>query len=121
MLGQFGVPNIFAGWTQSGKNGQYIVTNGWGLPGGVVTTRFSPGGLSVTNVTTWAHAFVGTINRRISVSDGATFIDTHGYGNAGSGLLGALRDANNQRYGPGIFDALDDNAADYAKSHFVGC
>ena len=70
LLSKFGVPNILAGWTQSGRNGLHLVTNSWGFPGGFVKSKFSPGGVSVTNITTGVHAFVGVIDRRIAVAGG---------------------------------------------------
>ena len=53
--------------------------------------------------------------------DGSTYIHTQGYGDAGSGLIGRVRDNNDQRFGPGIFDHIDSRAARYARRYFEGC
>lgn len=91
------------------------------LPGGFVRSTFAGNGLLVTNVTTPVHAFVGQITRQIYTSGGATFIGTHGWGSAGSGWLGNLRDSVNGLSGPAIFETLDAQAAAYAAAHFSGC
>lgn len=112
------------------RSGTHTVWAG-GIPGGLVTTTFSRGGLRVTNVTTPAHAFVGQIQRDILVRRDSTWITTSGTGNAQMGLPGGLfpswdllaivRDLANQMSGPTIFRSLDDAAAAYAKAHFEGC
>ncbi|MDA5194984.1 RHS repeat-associated core domain-containing protein [Govanella unica] len=115
LLGRFAVPNDYtAGDPQ--RAGQNIVTDMY-VPGGVVTTTYSPSGLRATNVTTPVHAFVGTIDRSIS----ARSINTHGYGNAGRGWLGIARDLTNGRFGPGIFNTLDAQAAACAAKNYAGC
>lgn len=120
LLSRFSVPSIFDEGFPAG-NGEYLVTNSQGIPGGFVQTTFSPDGLAVTNVTTPVHAFVGTVVRSVGVSGGSTFIDTHGFGDAGDSLLGQLRDENNQAFGPGIFDQLDSLALRYAAANLPGC
>jgi RHS repeat-associated protein len=101
-------------------NGYYLVS--WlGLPGGMVQTTFSATRLSVTNVTTPVHAFVGRIDRAVVRSGGATYITTHGSGNAGPGGMGNLRDVVNESLGPEIFGGLDSKALAYAAAHFAGC
>jgi hypothetical protein len=68
--------------------------------------------------------FVGSIQRDIAAVGGHTEIFTQGWGNAQAGMgdvLGALRDATNEYFGPGIFNNVDKQAAAYAKTHFKGC
>lgn len=118
LLSRFSVPDWFAGFKHD--EGLHLVTLGT-MPGGVVNTAFFSNGLKVTNTTTPVHTFVGTIDRQIVVSDGATYIETHGYGNAGDGWFGGFRDAVNQLYGPAIFLDLDSSAAYYAFWLYGGC
>jgi len=120
LLSRYAVPNEFLNGDPV-SNGEHLVTNGWGLPGGFVQTTFTANGFAATNVTTPVHVFVGTIVRSIGIVNGSTIINTHGYGNAGSSTIGRFRDENNQEFGPGIFSALDSKAADYAASHIPGC
>jgi RHS repeat-associated protein len=120
LLSRYGAPTATAGLVHR-RSGENIVTAGRVIPGGVVRTTFSTDGLSVTNVTTPVHAFVGVIERSISRSGGETFISTHGYGDAGNGLFADLRDSTNALFGPGIFDMLDNDAADYAAANYSGC
>jgi RHS repeat-associated protein len=102
------------------RNGKNLVQ--WmGLPGGVVQTTFSPNGLSVTNVTTPVHVFVGQITRAIVRSAGVTSVVTVGTGTAGPGGLGNTRDLLNGTFGPSIFKGLDKATMEYAKSHYAGC
>ena len=118
LLSRFGIPTASAGNPQPG--GLHFVAAG-PLPGGFVRSTFAGNGLLVTNVTTPVHAFVGQITRQIYTSGGATFIGTHGWGSAGSGWLGNLRDSVNGLSGPAIFETLDAQAAAYAAAHFSGC
>ena len=125
LLSRFAVPSIFSG--DPITDGVYLVTNSFGFPGGIVQTSFSANGLSVTNVTTPVHAFVGVIDRSITVSSDGTFIETHGYGNAAKGTImhfrgfGHSRDILNQKFGPGIFDHIDSRAKNYAGANYPGC
>jgi hypothetical protein len=97
------------------------VTNAYGVPGGIVTTTFAGDGLSAQNITTPVHAFVGVIDRSIGTLSTGTYINTHGYGNAGSSYFGEFRDRENLANGLGIFNNLDSRAAAYAASHYSGC
>ena len=119
LLSRYAVPNTYEmGYSLS--NGEYFVTNQAGMFGGFVQTTFSAGGLVATNVTTPVHVFVGTIVRSIASSGGASYINTHGFGNSGPDI-GVLRDDLNMDLGPGLFKFFDENAAAYAKSHYPGC
>ena len=119
LLSRYAVPNTYEmGYSLS--NGEYFVTNQAGAFGGFVTTTFSSGGLVARNVTTPVHVFVGTIVRSVSNSGGASYIDTHGFGNAGP-EIGVFRDELNMDLGPGLFRFFDENAALYAQSHYPGC
>lgn len=119
LVSRFGVPSVFSGSPIG--NGEYLVTNGSGVPGGFVQTTFSVNGLTATNVTTPVHAFVATIVRSAGNYGGFWTIFTHGFGFAGANALGQLRDQNNQKYGPGIFNQLDQRAAAYAAANYPGC
>ena len=119
LLSRYAVPNAYEMGNSLG-NGEYVVTNQVGIPGGIVQTTFSSGGLAARNVTTPVHVFVGTIVRSFSSSGGASYMDTHGFGNAGPDI-GVLRDELNMDLGPGLFNWLDENAAAYARGHYPGC
>jgi hypothetical protein len=57
-----------------------MVANAFGIPGGWVTTTFSPDGLTGMNVTTPFHVFMGTVERGIINTDSGAYMLTHGYG-----------------------------------------
>ena len=118
LISRFTVPNSFAGF-KSGSGIQVVDVGG--LPGGIVNTTYSPDGLLGRNVTTPYHAFVGTVDQSISYSGGATYINTHGYGNAGDSGIGLTRDFINGIAGKGIFEFLDTKAAIFAKIAYKGC
>ena len=120
LLSRYSVPNVFITGDPI-DDGWHIVTNGWGVPGGVVTTVYSSDGLSAVNTTTPAHAFVGTISRTINAMPNGTYISTHGTGDAGRSYIGKLRDGANQKFGPDIFNNLDARAAKYAAKNLPGC
>jgi hypothetical protein len=138
LLRRFGIPNTYTQGGDQGGDGLHVVAT-WLFPGGVVETEFASNGLSVTNTTTWFHAFVGVVDRSIlNTSSGAYFM-THGYGNAntnartdlyslrGGGMFAAmdlinrLRDVGNQSLGASIFSSVDNQARRYAQHHFKGC
>ena len=84
LISRYTVPNSNMG-TKSGE-GYHIVDVG-GIAGGVVYTSYSANGLAGRNVTTPFHVFVGTVDQSIGYSGGASYINTHGYGYAGSSLF----------------------------------
>jgi RHS repeat-associated protein len=120
LLSRFAVPGHGGEPLSDGTHWAY---DGW-KPGGFVTTVFGQNGFRVTNTTQPLHMFVGSIQRDIAAVGGHTEIFTQGWGNAQAGMgdvLGALRDATNEYFGPGIFNNVDKQAAAYAKTHFKGC
>lgn len=124
-MSRFAVPTAFAGMSNP-NNGLNLVVQptwlpGFAMPGGFVRTTFSADGLSATNVTTPVHAFVGVVERSFSNAGGATYVNTHGYGNAGSGVVGETRDWINSAGGPAIFSGLDARVAAYAAANYKGC
>lgn len=118
LISRFTVPNSTAG-TKSGE-GYHVVDFNF-IPGGVVYTTYSADGLSGRNVTTPVHAFVGTVDRSISISGGQTYLMTHGYGSAGEGVFNRGRDGINGEAGKVIFSNMDAKAILYAKLFFPGC
>jgi RHS repeat-associated protein len=136
LISRFTVPNSFK-LGQPAMSGTHLVANGWGIPGGWVTTTFAPNGLSGSNVTTPFHVFTGTVERSVSNVGGVSYMDTLGYGGYnsqvptpsqyGSSLttssvdIGGLLDSINDLMGPWVFDAVDAQALRYAMNHFPGC
>lgn len=136
LISRFTVPNIYTQGRPKSA-GTYLVANDWGIPGGWVTTSFTPDGLIGTNVTTPLHVFTGVVQRTISNTGGGAYMLTHGYGGYPSmpdsaapygsletGVVvdvGGLLDLINDEAGPSIFSAVDQAAAAYAKAHFPGC
>lgn len=57
----------------------------------------------------------------IPVSNGATYIRTHGYGIAGTDGISQLRDIINEIGGKAVFDNIDSVAAFYAHYFYKGC
>jgi hypothetical protein len=111
----------------------------WGIPGGVVTTRFSSDGFTGTNTTTPFHVFTGTVDVWSFNTDSASYMAAHGYGGYGSlnlpppqpyasmetgGVpfdLGGALDVSNNLAGPEVFNEVFKQAALYAESNFPGC
>ena len=102
------------------SNGTYLAAP-YGFPGGYVNTRFSADYNQVVNVTTSFHAFSGSVTRTIYSNSSGTFIETIGVGNAGSGIIGGIRDSINQVTGPQIFNDVDSTAGAYAQRNIPGC
>jgi hypothetical protein len=102
------------------ENGTYLAAP-YGIPGGYVNTRFSADHNQVTNVTTWAHGFVGSITRTIYSNSSGTYVETIGVGNAGSGFIGRLRDSANQAAGPQIFNDIDRYLEQIHAAKIPGC
>jgi RHS repeat-associated protein len=135
LVGRFGIPNGYTQGRPQGGSGLHLVT-AWGIPGGVVRSEFAQDGRSVRNTTTWLHAFVGTIDRRVESSSSAGYFATYGQGSAGTNTVphntqnlsmftfyspAAMRDLANQAFGPEIFESADRQAYRYARHHFEGC
>jgi hypothetical protein len=118
IISRFTVPNSNAG-LPSGEGDQ--VVDYAGIPGGVVCTTFSSDGLAGGNVTTPAHALVGTVDQTIVRRGRSSYLNTHGYGSAGINWFGRLRDGQNDSWGPVIFDNVASKAALYAAARYRGC
>lgn len=95
-------------------NNFYLVKDPWyGVPGGWVRTIISKDGLTVTNITTRAHAlYNGQIVRTATFANGAWQMTTHGWGN---NTVPGMNEVN-QEYGPKIFDRLDEQMKEYILS-----
>jgi RHS repeat-associated protein len=141
LIRRFTVPSSYTTGSIQSENGDInMVANWFGWPGGFVTTTYSPDGLVGTNVTTPIHIFKGTVERSILNTEHGSYMQTHGTGGYGSLNLpapspsasmatgagpaidiGWALDFLNQKWGPGIFNDVDEQAALYAKWHFPGC
>jgi hypothetical protein len=136
LISRFTVPNVYT-QDQPKTAGTYLVANTSGMPGGWVTTTFSPDGLSGANVTTPVHVFTGVVERSISNTNSGAYMLTHGYGGYSSqpqsppqyssletGFsvdFGGLLDLINDGTGPSVFNDVDQEAAEYAMTYFSGC
>jgi RHS repeat-associated protein len=133
LVSRFTVPNNYL-QGRPRLAGTYLVA--WWLPGGWVTTRFSPDGLTGTNRTTPFHVFAGVVEVTSRNTDGGAYMAAHGYGGYGRGNvvippsietggeaidLGLALDGINDVFGPAAFGHVFDQAAQYAKKHFPGC
>jgi RHS repeat-associated protein len=141
LISRFTVPNSYT-LGQPKTAGTYLVAHR-GIPGGIVTTTFSPDGAAGKNETSPFHIFTGTVERTIVNTDSGAYMQTHGYGGYGSmnlppqqpnvsmaiaglGIVittdyGSALDSVNNSVGPDVFNNVDKQAALYAKSHFPGC
>jgi hypothetical protein len=134
LVSRFTVPSaLWFGAKGVEKPGTYAVT-WYGVPGGFVTTSYTPDGFTGTNVTTWAHVFQGNVDRSALNIDGAGYMSTHGYRTAPifeppmtsysmfpSMPVEGIIDSYNQTKAPEIFASYDQRALEYAQENFDGC
>ena len=120
----FTIPRHFAYLVDArtlGPNDETLVTHpNLGLPGGWVTTRLEPSGLTgVNTVVQDRHVLAGTVTRSLIVTpSGQLAIATVG---VGVSPVSQLIDDANEPLGRNVFNALDGHAADRLRRSFPGC